>query len=505
MRRQAAHLLLLSLLTASTCGAAEPDREADRRRLLELHERQRVAHLREDPNLLVSMLAEDFVSIEDGVTERLDHDTLRKRFANYFAAVDFVEWSDLRPPEITISGNGTLATVVVRKRVRLRAAAQPDGPIQETRFAWLESWRKRAGRWEMIALSSTEGPPVIASATATEPEPKPRQQDSAIELREVAPGVFAALTPPALRFADANSTVIVTEREAIVVDVPGRPERAAELVARIAELTGKPVRYLVLTHWHGDHAQLAGLLLERFPELEIVAHPSLVDDLPGRTAPALAAEADELATAIEAAERRQRSGLSEQGEPLRPEESEELGAALERARERLRILRQTQIVRPTLLVPNHLVLRRDGLELRISHLPGHTEGDLVVLLPRERVIITGDLLDAIPFAGHGDLGRWIASLDALERLDFDTVVPGHGDLLHGKEHLRLVRDFLRSIRDQVEGLVADGVTLEAGRERVDVERFRDRLAGDEAHPNRAFDQFRDAAIERAWELAASGR
>lgn len=322
-----------------------------------------------------------------------------------------------------------------------------------------------------------------------------------VRIRQVAPGVFAALTPPPLRFADANATVIVTEREAIVVDVPGRPDRAVELLDRIAELTDKPVRYLVLTHWHGDHARLAGLLRQRHPELEVIAHSSLMGALPARTAPALAAEAEELATAVEKTAERHRSGLSEQGEPLTVEESEKLATALERARERLRILRETEIVAPSLLVSDELLLRRGEQEIRILHLPGHTEGDLVVLLPREKVVITGDLLDAIPFAGDGDLTRWIASLDALERLEFDTVVPGHGEPLHGKEHLRLVRDFLRSIRDQVALLAAAGATLEEARKQVDVERFRRPLAGDEGLPNRAFDHFRDAAVERAWKLA----
>lgn len=325
--------------------------------------------------------------------------------------------------------------------------------------------------------------------------------DELVHVRQIAPGVFAALAPPPLRFADANATVIVTEREAIVVDVPGRPDRAVELLDRIAELTDKPVRYLVLTHWHGDHARLAGLLRQRHPELEVIAHPSLVEALPARTAPALAAEAEELAAAVEEAAGRHRSGLSEQGEPLTAEESEELAAALGRARERLRILRETEIVLPSLLVSGELVLRRGEREIRILHLPGHTEGDLVVLLPREKVAITGDLLDAIPFAGDGDLTRWIGSLDALERFDFDTVIPGHGEPLHGKEHLRLVRDFLRSIRDQVGRLAAAGAALEETREQVDVERFRGPLAGDEDLPNRAFDHFRNAAVERAWELA----
>lgn len=346
----------------------------------------------------------------------------------------------------------------------------------------------------------------ISASSAGGASAVPVPDKTLIEIREVAPGVHSVLAPPALRFADANSTVIRTGREIIVVDVPGRPDRAIALLDWIEAMADKPVRYLILTHWHGDHTQLAGLFVQRFPDLEIIAHPTLVEDLPGRMEPALAEEVDGLATALEEAEQRHRSGLNEQGESLAPDASEELAAAIGRARERLRVLAGigtgigTGIVRPTLLVPDELVLQRGERQIRILHLPGHTEGDLVVFLPREKVVITADLLDAIPFAGHGDLTRWIASLDALERLEFNIVIPGHGEPLHGKKHLQVVRDFLRSIRDEVNRLTAEGLALEETKGQVDVERFRAPLAGEEDLPNRAFDHFRDAAIERAWEL-----
>lgn len=343
----------------------------------------------------------------------------------------------------------------------------------------------------------------ISASSAGDASAMPVPDETLIRIREVAPGVHSVLTPPALRFADANSTVIQTGREVIVVDVPGRPDRAMALLDWIEAMADKPVRYLILTHWHGDHAQLAGLFVQRFPDLEIVAHPTLVEDLPGRMEPALAEEVDGLETALEAAEQRHRSGLDEEGELLAPDASQELAAAIRRARERLRVLAETRIVRPTLLVPDELVLQRGERQIRVLHLPGHTEGDLVVVLPREKIVITGDLLDAIPFAGHGDLTRWIASLDVLEQLEFETVIPGHGEPLHGKKHLHVVREFLRSIRDQVNRLASEDLTLQATLERVDVERFRAPLAGEEDLPNRAFDHFRNAAIERARELLLS--
>lgn len=167
-----AHLLVCGVAVAQDAPAtalANGGQEATRQRLLELHDLQRKAHLDRDAELLVSMLAEDFVSIEDGVVEQPGHEAIRQSFERYFAAVEFLEWSDLAPPEITISTDGTLATIIVRKRVRLRPSSQPEAPIEETHFAWLETWRNRDGQWELTALASTRrsneaGTPESASA-----------------------------------------------------------------------------------------------------------------------------------------------------------------------------------------------------------------------------------------------------------------------------------------------------------------------------------------------------
>ena len=81
---------------------------------------------------------------------------------------------------------------------------------------------------------------------------------------------------------------------------------------------------------------------------------------------------------------------------------------------------------------------------------GNTNGDTVVYLPRERIVMTGDLVvNPIPFFYDGYPTEWIKTLQNLSQLDADTVVPGHGPILHGKSQLYLIRDMMQSAVDQM--------------------------------------------------------
>lgn len=139
---------------ASSTLAQESTLERDRARLLELHEEQRRAHLEKDPELLLSQFADDFVMIADGDVTRPTREESRRRFERYFGSVEFIEWDDVEPPIVRISADGTLAHVIVQKRVRL--IASESGAEEATQFAWLATYEKRDGDWRLTAVASTE-------------------------------------------------------------------------------------------------------------------------------------------------------------------------------------------------------------------------------------------------------------------------------------------------------------------------------------------------------------
>lgn len=119
------------------------------------HEVQREAHLGADADRLVSLFADDFVSVQDGVVSRPSRAQSRARFQRYFDLVTFLAWDDIEEPVIELAADGSLATILVRKRVHL---THPGGE-EETVFAWLETWRHRDDRWELAMVVSTRQAP----------------------------------------------------------------------------------------------------------------------------------------------------------------------------------------------------------------------------------------------------------------------------------------------------------------------------------------------------------
>jgi glyoxylase-like metal-dependent hydrolase (beta-lactamase superfamily II) len=323
-------------------------------------------------------------------------------------------------------------------------------------------------------------------------------------LEEVAPGVWAALQESRQRFNDSNAVVLVGDDVVWVVDTQANPEWVQGLIAGIRALTDVPVRALVHTHWHGDHTQNDGLYAEAFGDsLEIIGHETLGEDIRERAIPQLREEADGLEARIVAAEERLEKGEARDGGALDAAGKQELAEQIEAARVVLAQRRQPHFREPTRHFSKRMVLRQGTRRVELLHFRGHTRGDVVVYLPAEKVLITGDIVDDLPYGGHGYPREWAQSLAAMEQLDFDRLIPGHGRIHEGKEHLRLVRRFFEAIVSQVAQAVAEGKSLEETQEAVDLGEFRTALVGDDEVAARNYDFFVPATIERAW-LEARG-
>ncbi len=125
---------------------------------------------------------------------------------------------------------------------------------------------------------------------------------------------------------------------------------------------------------------------------------------------------------------------------------------------------------PTLAFDHSLTLVRGGREIRLLFLGrGHTGGDVVVHLPAERVVVTGDLLGAGPsYLGDAFLTEWPATLDRLRALDFDWVLPGHGDAFRGTDRIDHLQAYLSDFWTQVKTLHDQGLSAEEAARRVDL-------------------------------------
>ena len=277
---------------------------------------------------------------------------------------------------------------------------------------------------------------------------------------EVADGVYFVSGTGAM-VTRSNAMVVVTEDDVLVVDSHITPAAGRALVEGIGEITDKPIRTLVNTHFHYDHShgnQAFG------PDVRVVGHEYTRHKM--ATAPL---EEHTFAGSSE----RDRQAL------------EELRAALVDAPEEERAALETRIsiqaahvestgeidpVAPDTTLAEKMTFFRGGREIELHFLGrAHTGGDVVVFLPAERLVFTGDMmLGGPPWPGDGWVNEWPATLERLKQLDFDLILPGHGPYFRDRELIDYVQAFHRELWEVVSALHAEGVSPEDAVERIDL-------------------------------------
>lgn len=340
------------------------------------------------------------------------------------------------------------------------------------------------------------GPLVLAIFAATS-VPATADETSELRVEGLSPSAYAVLQPAENRFNDSNTLFVIRENGLLVVDTQASLTATRAVIAEIRSRTQLPVRHLVLTHWHGDHVQGIAAYREVWPDVEVVGHASLRVDIPERAQPQLEGDIELYRGAIVEARDRLERRVSREGEALDDAGVEELKGAIGRAE----ILLAGLEAQPRPLAIPDLTYSRElevGGQVRLLHRRAHTRGDTLVLVADAGILATGDVLDDLPFGGHGYPREWLLVLEELIELDFEIVVPGHGQVRRGKDHLIRVRDLYASIVVQVDSAVERGLDLEATQEAVELEGFKEVLAGDDPIAQRAWDNFVPATVERAW-------
>lgn len=309
---------------------------------------------------------------------------------------------------------------------------------------------------------------------------------------EVAPGIHVASRPEPLRYlVEGNVTIIVNEEDVVVVDGSGAPVAARRVIRYIRSITDRPVTVLVNTHGHGDHTLGNEAYVAAYPGVEIVAHPQTHAYLTGRGI----GYVSDIATSTQS---RKEAGFAEI-ERLRAEAApghEAVIANLERYFRNDLDLRQaeyrnTTVTPPTMTVSHELVLHRKNRIIRVMHLgAGDTAGDLIVYLPNDRVVATGDLVvSPFPYGFSRHPLEWRRTLERLDALPFDVLVPGHGAVQHGHGYLREAHALLTSVQEQLIAARAAGLDRGAAAARVDLTPFRERMAGADPVVRYFFDEY----------------
>jgi len=332
---------------------------------------------------------------------------------------------------------------------------------------------------------------------------------------EIAPGVYVIRHPDAPdAFPQGNTTVVVGERSVLVVDTCYLPSSAREDIAQIRKWTKKPVRYLVNTHWHEDHVLGNSTYIDAFPDVEVIAHVETARQARGNFP-------QYLGRYPQRAERLQKlidTGKDDNGRALLQGEIAELKTAVTGTApvgvEFAMLVPRIDDLVPRTTFDGELDLDLGHREVQLKFLGrGNTAGDIVAWLPKENIVVAGDLLDApVPYLGGGFPREEVATLRKMAALQPKIIVPGHGDVLHGTDHLVAVTGFIANIVDVVDRSMYDPAynkTVEdmqkAVEAQVDIASWRKRLAGDDAEAIDLFDGFSLPGVIRAAYYQFKGR
>ena len=273
-------------------------------------------------------------------------------------------------------------------------------------------------------------------------------------IEKVADGVFAALARPQV-MTNCNAAIFVNSHDVLVVDAHSKPSAAAALIAQIKkEITNKPVRYLVNTHYHFDHTQGDAAYKAGGAKVDIIASDTT----------------KQLMTQFS----RKRLQASIEGVPKQIEDVQALLAKATTSAGKARyadLIRQLQayqtemmsypIELPTITFAKSHVIQDAAGDLHIEfHGRAHTAGDITVFSPQKRVVASGDvIIGYLPNIADGYPKPWPGTIDSVGQLAFDRIIPGHGPVHQDRARMKQLRNYIEEVTGRVEEGKKAGRTL----------------------------------------------
>ncbi|HEX4304266.1 MAG TPA: MBL fold metallo-hydrolase [Rhizomicrobium sp.] len=347
-----------------------------------------------------------------------------------------------------------------------------------------------------FAIALAFAAPAIAQVASPPPgsEGSPAADTGYFQIvRSVAPHVWVLLQPKFQVQPDGNVTVIEQSDGLVLVDAGGSAGSGRRIVEIVRGLSPKPVKAVIVSQWHGDKPQGLTEILKAWPSARTIATAATAAHLrdpntmntPGAPDAAANARYQTLVAGYVAFLHKSSLNASD------PELRARYEAASHSIAQWGLDMDGTLTIGVKESFTDRLVIADSAAPVEAMFLGrADTDGDAIVWLPKQRVLVTGETVIApFPYGFGSYPSDWIGMLKKLRAMPFKILVPGHGMPQTDARQIGRIRAALEDVRAQVAPLVAQGLTLNQVKAKVDLSRQRRDFIGDDPWLAHWFDDF----------------
>ncbi len=273
----------------------------------------------------------------------------------------------------------------------------------------------------------------------------PAASTQLFDIEKVADGVYCALAR-AQALINSNAAIFVNSQDVLIMDSHSKPSAVAALVAQIKkDVTAKPVRFVVNSHFHWDHMQGNSAYKAGGAKVDFVAsEPTKV--LMAKEAPNRLKESmDGVPAQIDALQKRMAKSTNAAEKAFCQEQIRQFQAYLAE-------MKNFSLELPTIaFAKSHVIKDRAG-DLHVEfHGQAHTAGDIIVFSPQKKVASTGDMIHGfLPYAADAFPQAWPKTIDSVASRAFDKILPGHGPVHPVRDRMMQLRNYIEEVTARVE-------------------------------------------------------
>ena len=290
---------------------------------------------------------------------------------------------------------------------------------------------------------------------------------------EIAPRIHLLSTPDDYYGPAIGNVVLIEQRDGFVLVDSGLNAGNGRAVVRYASsLSPKPIKAVMITHWHNDHPQGISSIRDAYPKVRIIATRQTEAGMLGPEAfdigYAPGPKWDGAMNTLIAKNKEQLQKLLEAPDTA-PDRKERIRKALVQYDRFAGDFAGSYIVPPSETFERQLLIDDPEMPVQILYLGrANTEGDAIAWLPKQKVVATGDIVvSPIPFGFGSYSGDWIETIGKIKALGFTTLIPGHGLPQSDSSYLDRLIAALTDLRTQIAPYAKAGMPVDEVKKKVD--------------------------------------